>query len=1054
MENNFVPGWYIVLNGKDISVRNLQNTNELNSADEIVSDVYDTESEAESFKNYVYESNKGCLGECTYVCDGKHFVLKEDLCSGGCGCDPIATTCSSDQVGVIGMKNCVKKEEISNSFNIFRANIVCTGTGCVFEWDGASWQIVSNNCFNGNILCPPCPVPAIVGTVLGQKITIKCSCDCGSCLYKWSGSSWDNQSSDCANGCECDAPTSDGSADELLETCCITTPTPTPTPTPSLTPSYTPTSPSYTPTSPSTPVSPTPSPSPSPSPSPTPVSPTPSPSPSPSPTPVSPTPAPTSPVTWALLCGECKATCVDGLWNVFSLCQGGFQEPDSDCECPTELTNLHGTPCVNNDQVIYYGCQKPTPVAPTPIAPTPVAPPVPATCEGWCTYTCDGAYYRLDGNTCTKKGGDFNDNCATCACDNKQLKPCEKLNDRFSVYNGNCYCVPPVNPCECKAECYFNDSDPDITHPEWRVVNCYPKSFAQPYNECGFYCPLSYLHGRKCADRSDFLIRPFVNTIPESRTATCINSSLTPPLGDCQCTRQCRNGTWKTIRTNCAKCQKQCPESVSYEDNTINGPTVCPPELEGKFVYSNCIDRPDCDGSCTYVWDSTTHNWVVSKNTCAGNQLCSCPPPDRYNQLIDQTTTTEFTVPCGLVTYTPVAPITPITPVSPVTPIGDCSKSVCIYKCDDRAWRYLLHDSTCSEGCVCPKDNGVCNPGYNDKFVTTQCKEPTNGCSCTAQCVSAGNLESPNLGFWNPLDGNCGDCGQRCGYGLLPNNGICFAKSYIYDEKGEPVWTFDNQYITYGCENEWINLDTNKGCGSCTIQCEEFLYVDENGKRTTKGYWKAGESCNPPTDPETKCYCSLNDFIGKECPIIGQISTGSCTNYLKTSSSDGKIPIALPRDATTGKIENVDVQDGVVTMEAKPKEGYYFTGWTGDIQSKQNPLSFAVNADPEQYETIYAVFNPKDSLDQPKPKITFRVNLITEQDASSNLLSRIPKEDQTVSDFDAYIGTRTATFFGVAGSFKHGETFVLYGKAAQELRSTFVKGNPYDILSIAEISWD
>lgn len=80
--------------------------------------------------------------------------------------------------------------------------------------------------------------------------------------------------------------------------------------------------------------------------------------------------------------------------------------------------------------------------------------------------------------------------------------------------------------------------------------------------------------------------------------------------------------------------------------------------------------------------------------------------------------------------------------------------------------------------------------------------------------------------------------------------------------------------------------------------------------------------------------------------------------------------------------------------------------------------------------------------------------LSSENDFNSNLLSRVPRANQTLSDFDTNINSRTLNIPGVDGTFKHGDLVIVYGKDAEQLKRTYDKGGPFDTLKVASVDWN
>jgi hypothetical protein len=300
-------------------------------------------------------------------------------------------------------------------------------------------------------------------------------------------------------------------------------------------------------------------------------------------------------------------------------------------------------------------------------------------------------------------------------------------------------------------------------------------------------------------------------------------------------------------------------------------------------------------------------------------------------------------------------------------------------------------------------------------------------CSCLIEC----KYESPYSNKWRVVKEGCQDCGEACAYDLIPNFSI-----------GGPCDSL-GATMNISCLSKYKDPQEDKGCGRCAVICNRPNRIDN-------GEWVLLSGCGDTSDPLSSCFCGALSLLGTPCYNNKEIRTGNCVNQNTGTAEEVHFPLVLSSDKTKGTVELSPIVDGVITINAIPKDGYELSGWIGDISGKNKETQFLVNGDMD----ITAVFNATPDLGKPKPKITFQVNLISENDFNSTLLSRVPKGSQTLSDFDMNINSRSVNIPGVDGTFKHGDLVIVYGKDAEQLKRTYDKGGPFDTLKVASVDWN
>ena len=76
---------------------------------------------------------------------------------------------------------------------------------CSYEWDGANWSLLDDNCTPGCTCSGP---PTDPGTVIDEVQQTLCTRTgaCGTCFYRWDGVKWDFVSNSCDENCGCSGP--------------------------------------------------------------------------------------------------------------------------------------------------------------------------------------------------------------------------------------------------------------------------------------------------------------------------------------------------------------------------------------------------------------------------------------------------------------------------------------------------------------------------------------------------------------------------------------------------------------------------------------------------------------------------------------------------------------------------------------------------------------------------------------------------------------------------------------------------------------------------------
>ena len=601
-----------------------------------------------------------------------------------------------------------------------------------------------------------------------------------------------------------------------------------------------------------------------------------------------------------------------------------------------------------------------------------------------------------------------------CDCPTDIWQSCTPFWTNHVIESNNCnlYTKNSPAPCECSATCFYTDNTIGVEK-AWYVSGC------SGYNCGSRTCSLRYLQGRRC----DNLIKIY---------GDCIETPKAPP--GCFCKQQCIRGVWRPTDSNCGKpgCGDKCEGAHTDTCSILE-------ELAVRSVACSGLVR--CQGSCTYYFNYNTFQWVTSSSSCAGPENCRCPDPgffSSFNSIIGGQP--YISLPCiDTPLPTPVAP-TPVAPTPPPPP-ETCTGN-CRYFCSKETSQWELFSSSCYStikdgnnasvigSCACPS-GGPCDVSGDlrvplDKNCVSQEKDGKN-CSCLIKCT----YESQSSNKWRVVKEGCKDCGDTCAYDLIPNFSI-----------GAPCTNL-GETANIACLSKYKDPQEDKGCGRCAVICNRPSRIDE-------GEWVLLNGCADTADPLIGCFCGALSLIGTPCYNNQEIRTGNCINQNIGTAQDTRAPIVLSNDDTKGTVKLSPIVDGVITINAIPKDGYELSGWTGDISGKNKETQFLVVEDMD----ITAVFNATPDLGQPKPKITFQVNLISENDFNSTLLSRVPKKGQTLSDFDMNINSRSLNIPGVDGTFKHGDLVIVYGKDAEQLKRTYDKGGPFDTLKVASINWD
>jgi hypothetical protein len=304
--------------------------------------------------------------------------------------------------------------------------------------------------------------------------------------------------------------------------------------------------------------------------------------------------------------------------------------------------------------------------------------------------------------------------------------------------------------------------------------------------------------------------------------------------------------------------------------------------------------------------------------------------------------------------------------------------------------------------------------------------------------------------YWQVIENKCSDCSDTCSYESLPGFQSGVGSSNLYQNSCGGKSGYQNQTMNVACKSIHKDPEEDPRCDGCSIICQKNK--DKKYSFDPDGYWSILESCASPTDPNEKCFCSLSSELGKRCyeTDIGSVQIGNCQVQDSTVGVKSYVPVVLVNNKDYGTVELSPIEDGLITINAIPTDGYELSGWVGDISGKSTEIQFLVDGEMD----ISAVFTPTPDLGKPKPKIIFQVNLISENDFNSTLLSRVPKEGQTLSDFDMNINSRSLNIPGVDGTFKHGDLVIVYGKDAEQLKRTYDKGGPFDTLKVASVDWN